>query len=312
MKEFFENLKETRIRKGIRLEDIARRTRLPLKYLKAIEEGRLEELPSGYNRIFFKRYLKEIGEDTPEIWHDFNLFFGAPETPAASDEDKPSEETAREPVPPEEPEKVSIPSPRPHRPRLPHGVNLDRWYRYFWIAVTIVLIGVVGYFAYQQYVLLKNTRFEVKEITVSDFIEELQEQDSLLTPKLSGNTVSRSQQAGAVKVELRALQRTWIREIRDSRDTTDYIMSPGLKRQIEAAQSVQLLLGRADGVDIWLNGKDLGVMGNADEVVVRLVLTPEGIAEKRIRKSRKKAQDTTRTSQSPSTTDSTTTQGGTP
>ena len=306
MKEFFENLKEARIRKGIRLEDIAERTRLPLKYLQAIEEGRIEELPPGYNRIFFKRYLKEIGEDTEEIWRDFNLFFGAPEETTSQAPETQEETPSHEEPPPEPP---TAPPPG----NFKGNINLDKWYRYFWVGVTVLLIGIVGYFAYKQYVFMKNAHFEVKEITVSDFIEELQAQDSLLTPQLSGNTISRSQQAGAVTVELRALQRTWIREIRDTRDTTDYIMPPGLKRKIEAAQSVQLVLGRADGVDIWLNGKDLGVMGGPDEVVVRLVLTPKGITEKRIRKSsRKPPADTTRAERTSPTSDTTATQGGTP
>ena len=76
MKEFFENLKETRIKKKIDLEDISRRTRLLLQKLKDIEAGNLHNLAKGYDRIFFKRYLKEIGEDKKEVWDDFNLFFG--------------------------------------------------------------------------------------------------------------------------------------------------------------------------------------------------------------------------------------------
>ncbi len=139
MKEFFENLKEARIRKGIRLEDIAERTRLPLKYLQAIEEGRIEELPPGYNRIFFKRYLKEIGEDTEEIWRDFNLFFGAPEETTSQAPETQEETPSHEEPPPEPP---TAPPPG----NFKGNINLDKSNRNFWVCGSVQIIGIVGYF----------------------------------------------------------------------------------------------------------------------------------------------------------------------
>lgn len=300
MKEFFENLKNIRLQKGLDLNEIATRTRLPLKYLKAIERGDLDELPAGYQRMFFKRYLKEIGEDNSEVWQDFNLFFGgdtAESPPASSPQTAAPEEELPAPEPPRSP---PLPGRSIWRDALTR-INLDKFHQWFWIAVTVIVLSVVGYFAYQQYLFVKHKQFTVKEITVSDFIEELQRQDSLLTPELSRNTVIRGKGHNRVNVELRAVQRTWVREIRDGRDTTDYIMPPGLVRKLEAQNSVYLMLGRADGVDVWLNGKDLGVLGRPDEIVLKLLLTPQGIAEKRVRKMVKK----TVTADSSATADST-------
>lgn len=284
MKEFFENLKEIRKRKKLSLEEISQKSRLALKYLQAIEEGNLENLPAGYSRIFFKRYLKEIGEDTEEVWRDFNLFFGSglreenlpyssdiPEQSQHEEQTEPAEQALSE-------QKLSF------FQKLSLRLNMDKVHRYFWISVTLIVLGVVGYFAYQQFLFVKDNPLQVKEITISDLIEEMQRQDSLLTPQMSQNTVIRSQNPGEVKVELTALERTWIREIRDKTDTTDYIMPPGLKRKIEAQESVQLLLGRADGVEVRLNNENLGVMGEADEIVLRLLLTQNGVVEKRLKK----------------------------
>ncbi|RMF59041.1 MAG: DUF4115 domain-containing protein, partial [Calditrichaeota bacterium] len=141
-----------------------------------------------------------------------------------------------------------------------------------------------GYITYQQYMFEKNTRpVKVKEITISDLIENYQQQDSALTPKLEENTVVESQQPPQVFVNLKAVQRTWIREIRDKKDTTEYIMTPGLTREIKAVESVQFLLGRADGVLIWLNGDSLGLMGEANQVVTNLLLGKEGIITRRLK-----------------------------
>jgi len=288
MKEFFQNLREIRQQKGLTLEDISRKCRLPLKYLQDIEDGNFENLPTGYARIFFKRYLKEIGEDTPEVWRDFNLFFGTSSMEEYQAGNTDQEKKKQPPLKFGEEIPADEKTPEEERPsfwqELSFRLNMDKLHAYFWIFLTVIILGVVGYFAYKQYVFVKSSQIQVKEITVSDFIEQMQKQDSLLTPQLSDNTASRSAGAGEVTVELHALHRTWIREIRDKEDTTDYILPAGLKRTISARETVQLLLGRADGVEIRLNGQNLGVMGGADEVVLRLVLNRNGIAEKRLKK----------------------------
>ncbi|GAB4340557.1 MAG: helix-turn-helix domain-containing protein [Calditrichia bacterium] len=300
MKEFFQNFKEIREAKGITLEEIAERSRLPLKFLKAIEDGDLESLPQGYDRIYFRRYLKEIGEDKPDVWQDFQLFFGqGPEEGGPRRfESEPikareviGEEDARQAGPGEAPE------PRPgFFQELSLRLNMDKIYRYFWIAVTLIILGVVGYFSYQQFIFVKDNQVEVREVTVSDYIEEMQARDSLATPTLKKSGMVPGS-AGSVSVTLKAVERTWIREVRDETDTTDYILRPGLTHSVKAANNLQFVFGRADGVMVWANGDSLGLMGGPDQIVIKLVINQNGIVEKRLRKSAKKSPppaDTTR------------------
>ena len=86
--------------------------------------------------------------------------------------------------------------------------------------------------------------------------------------------------AGALQADSAALSL----RIRDQRDTVEYILSQGSKRKISARESVRLMMGRADGVQIWVNQDSLGVAGRSDEVVVSLVLNQKGIVEKRLKK----------------------------
>lgn len=284
MKEFFDNLKQVRQTKGLSLEEISRKSRLSLKYLEYIESGQFENLPKGYDRIFFKRYLKEIGEDKDEVWQDFNLFFGSgpleKDLPYSSDI-PPQEEY---PVEPEEESAIELSEEPSLFQKLVIQINLDKLHRYFWILITIIIVGAVGYFAYKQYIFVKNIPPEIKEISVSEYISEMQQQDSLLTPPIAKDSEISGTNNGEVQVELLSLERTWVREIRDQKDTTEYILIPGLKRKISAAENVKLMLGRADGVQIWANGDSLGVMGDASEVVLSLILDHSGIAEKRLKK----------------------------
>jgi transcriptional regulator with XRE-family HTH domain len=286
MKEFFVNLKQIRESKNISLNEISTRSRLPLKYLQDIENGSFENLPKGYDRIFFKRYLKEIGEDKDEVWRDFNLFFGT--GPLEEDLPYSTDISKTERVSSEKKEVLGSNDEKEERPsylqRLTLHWNLDKLHKYFWIFITIAILSVIGYFAYQQYMFVKNSPLVVKEVSVSDYISEMQKQDSILTPQITRNTEISGGLSGNVKVALYSKERTWVREIIDERDTTDYILIPGLTRTIEGESAIQLMLGRADGVNIWLNDDSLGVMGKADEVVLSLLLTNQGIIEKRLKK----------------------------
>jgi cytoskeletal protein RodZ len=286
MKEFFENLKQIRESKGISLEEISRRSRLPLKYLQDIEQGKLENLPAGYDRIFLKRYLKEIQEDKEEVWRDFNLFFGSgplqSNVPYSSDipEKKP-----KLPVVEEEPDVKQSERKSPNAfKKLLSKWNLEKSYRFFWIFFTVLILAVVIFFAYQQYLFVKNKTPEIEEISVTEYIREMQERDSLLTPQANSNPEAKAASGENFTIELRAIHRTWIREIRDQHDTSEYILNQGLKRKISARESVKFMMGRADGVKIWLNADSLGVLGKAEEVVISLLLNQKGIVEKRLKK----------------------------
>lgn len=286
MKEFFENLKQIREAKGITLEEIAHRSRLPLKYLQDIEAGKLENLPAGYDRIFLKRYLKEIKEDKEEVWRDFNLFFGAGPlhntVPYSSDiPEKNSRPQIPDETQEEKPEKIKKPN---FLQKLLRKGSLNKFYHYVWVFLSITVLGVFVFLAYKQYHFAKSATPEIKEISVVEYISEMQQQEKQLSEEAENNSGVPSADSTNFTVELKALKRTWIKEIRDQKDTSEYILNEGIKRKINARESVKFMMGRADGVQIWFNNDSLGVAGNSDEVVLSLVLNQKGIVEKRLKK----------------------------
>ncbi len=286
MKEFFENLKQIRESRGITLEEIAHRSRLPLKYLQDIEAGKLENLPAGYDRIFLKRYLKEIKEDKEEVWRDFNLFFGAGPlhntVPYSSDiPEKNSKPQIPDETQEEKPEKIKKPN---FLQKWLRKRSFNKFYHHVWIFLSITVLGVFVFLAYQQYHFAKSATPEIKEISVVEYINEMQQQEKQLTEEVENNSGAPSADSANFTVELRALKRTWIKEIRDQKDTLEYILNEGIKRKINARESVKFMMGRADGVQIWFNNDSLGIAGNSDEVVLSLVLNQKGIVEKRLKK----------------------------
>jgi len=63
MSDLHKKLKSLRRERKIDLEAIEKRTKIDIKYLKAIENGKFEILPSTYIRLFLKAYCVEIGAD---------------------------------------------------------------------------------------------------------------------------------------------------------------------------------------------------------------------------------------------------------
>jgi len=291
VKEFYQNLQKKRSEKGISLEDINQKTRLPMSYLKALEEGRMDDLPFGYERIYLRRYVKEIGLNEAEVLRDFDMLTGRL-TPATASE------TISEDAGPEEP-MVAEPSPSPSFPssvnaqEFVHSLNLDRIHKLVWVGGAFFAILLAGYFIWQQYMTHQNDKaLEVKEISLQELVENFEEKDTTAvmpdsTEVQAATAIIASQgTAGNVNVLLNALKRTWIREIRDVKDTTDYILPRGIRRSVTARSSIQFRFGVADGVEVWLNKKNLGVMGKEDEVLLYLLLDADGIQGKRVRKVR--------------------------
>ena len=63
MKPLHEELKESRLKKGVSLEDINKATKIRMHLLEALEEGNFTVLPLPYIRAFLREYAKEIGMD---------------------------------------------------------------------------------------------------------------------------------------------------------------------------------------------------------------------------------------------------------
>ena len=74
MADFYKILKDTRIQRGIELEEIQTRTKINIKFLNAIENGELDLLPEPYIRLFLRAYSTEIGLDPENLLNQFEQF----------------------------------------------------------------------------------------------------------------------------------------------------------------------------------------------------------------------------------------------
>ncbi len=71
---FYSHYKKIRRERKIALEDISKRTKIDIKYLKSLESGKFAEIPSIYTKLFFKAYINEIGCDIDEALDSLENF----------------------------------------------------------------------------------------------------------------------------------------------------------------------------------------------------------------------------------------------
>lgn len=83
-----------------------------------------------------------------------------------------------------------------------------------------------------------------------------------------------------LRVEARLRGTVWIRAVTDEKDSTDFMFQSGEVFVWHAANNLRLRVGNAGQTELFLNGKNLGALGEQHQAVT-LVITRDGIAERR-------------------------------
>jgi cytoskeletal protein RodZ len=81
----------------------------------------------------------------------------------------------------------------------------------------------------------------------------------------------------AVALSLIVLERTWFQVTLDGQELPGELLEAGAERAWEASETIRFVCGNAGGIDVTVNGKELGTLGGRGEVVER-TWTPEGEA----------------------------------
>ncbi len=79
-----EKLRQSRLFKNLKIEDIAKKINIKSEYLRALEDERLDNLPSGlYGKKFLKEYAQYLGISLKEILKDWDdeILMVSPEDP---------------------------------------------------------------------------------------------------------------------------------------------------------------------------------------------------------------------------------------
>jgi hypothetical protein len=295
-------LRKGRLAKKWRPRDVQRRTKIQLEYVRKMEAGEFDFFPEAIIRGFIRAYAQEVGLDPHEILalYDQAKAAGAEEIPEGgkpvrkeeTDSESARAEIARKEASRKraasqkgsaEPEVLSsVPSKADVPADSRKGSFLSRYRGEIVLSALLAAILFSLGYVYVRYGrgYFSRTQEEVKPITVFEARKEQLEKEQK-KPVLRAR-VEPELPVREVKARIVAVESTWVRVIRDGKDTTEYIFAPGIRRNFTARNRIEMRLGRADGLIFWVNEDSVGKLGTPDQVVSRLVIGPEGILERRL------------------------------
>ena len=242
-----QKLRAARLQLGLTLEDIGVKTRIGRRNLQAVENDDLASIGSAFfYRSFVKQYAQQVKLEYGEL---------AEAVQAAAS-------TIPEPLMPGQVETV-VQAARvaPLRPAKPKRF---RWLYSFTSMVCVLVACSTAYDRWQQSRTAPNpeTRAVSAAPVHAAMVPALTQMEG--KPDISG-----------LRVELSAVERTWLSLTADGNETFEGMMEPADTKIVEGRQMARVRTGNAGGLNVVFNGKSIGPLGSHGQVRT-VVFTREG------------------------------------
>ena len=222
-------LQKAREQAGFSLPDMAARTRIPLKTLRAIEENNFAAVPSGiFVRSFIRTYAREVGVDPGEAIAEYRAMTEPIQGPA-----------------PQIPEEPAIDDALRSSSYDPELLSSRPGWGYALIAAA-VLIGVIS-------------------MNRNDAAERAAPAPAPVPPATRPAAAPRPVATGgaAVRIEMRADGLCWVRAVADGQTVVARLLQPGEVQTVNAEHEVVLRIGDPSALSYTINGKPEQPLGAA-------------------------------------------------
>ena len=243
MSDLHKKLKALRREQKIDLVAIEKRTKINLEYLKAIESGKFEVLPSTYIRLFLKAYCVEIGADPVDAMRQMNILLGAEEPvtiPIAAEE-----------IPVEENGELDEGSETIAMGHPPHEMRSD-WAK----GVAMIVLLIFSIYIVKQIVSERPPLVSGNNAVLESTIEPITDfeliNDYVLDKKNTGSLeVDPPYQA---KIVSRKAQ-VWFRTETDSALPIENILHNGQQDNFRFVERLDILINPTNNVDLYWSGQ---------------------------------------------------------
>jgi cytoskeletal protein RodZ len=235
-------LRKARESAGFTLPELAARTRIPQKTLRAIEEHDFSQVPAGiFARSFIRTYAREVGVDPTEAIAEFRAMTEpVVEQPAA----------ASEPV--EEPTRSRSFDPELLNPR-------PSWGYAAMVAVLFVAVIVVNRYT--------TPAPGEKSQTQSAPVGAISTTAEVAQPVATSGT--------GIRIEMRAERPCWVRTVVDGQTAFARLMQPGETETVTGERDVVVRVGDPSALSYSINGQPGESLGAA-QVPVTVRFGPDG------------------------------------
>ena len=240
-------LKHEREQKNLLLEKIADNTKININFLKSIEEGNFQFLPTTYVRYFLKSYLQQLGGNAENYLTRYDEILNSYELPVITDNNS---------------RKNKIDNTIP----FPNWLTVKKQYIPILVAIGAVLLLTAAILS------VKNKN--------DDSIQQEIKTDSVVTEQHSQYASFSTFQPAKrnLYLNLIAKNRTWLQITIDDSTSHEYMFEKGDSAVWQAENQFLLKVGNGAGIQLFLNGNDLGQLGDTSEVL-NVLLTKDGIQQ---------------------------------
>lgn len=253
-------LRQERERQNLTINDIEQGTSIRTVYIEAIENGEYDKLPGNvYTKGFIKNYAKFLGMDPDAVVKEFAADIAelnADNTPA------PAEETS-EPAQTEKPDLKVVKSEK--KQRLGYSIN-DKGNNSsnLLIVAAVVLIAALAGFAWS---FLTSSEGDVAKVAppvqqTQPVAEPVPEDKP--TPVASANPAPK---ADTVAIQARFNDACWTLVTVDGAVVQEGTIDGGQTLSWEGKDNITFRFGNAGAVELFQDGKSLGVQGAVGDIV---------------------------------------------
>ena len=239
MGELGQLLREAREKKGLSIAAVEEQTKIRQAQIDALEEENYKELPAGvYRKGLLRNYALYLGLGLKEV---MTLYGG-------------------------EEEKVGPTTPVAEGFESPKGMTVSSWlfidlFLGVLIVVSIVALGIMAYDRWYTGSPLSSAT-PTRHASLASPVLAFTPTD---TP--SPTSTPTEIPSGRLQVDAEIIARTWLEVTVDGEPAFRALIEAGTNRSWFAQDSVAMHVGNAGGVLVTVNGQELGLLGEENEVV---------------------------------------------
>ena len=246
MSEFYKELKELRVERGIDLEEIHSRTKISVATLKAIEDGQFSQLPHTYTRLFVRAYALEIGADADDTLRRLERLLGNESVPLNEKNDL-EEDTLDKPV--ENEEEITDLSTSS---RTAKNIHID-------MVKGILLVSVL---IFAIYIIREINEEEAANAPIS-YPSEFEEEGPITDQMLQNDydviveSVQMMEAEAPYSLKVATAEKVWYQTRTDNLSPSDDVLPSGDNRIYEFTDSLDILFKHSESLNLYLNGSAL-------------------------------------------------------
>ena len=239
MGSFGDNLRRERELRGVSLHEVADGTKITVRFLRALEEDRIDVLPGGlFPRAFVKQYALYLGLDVEKAVADF----------AAAHSEAPQERKA--------------PGGPVRRPSVTLG-------RAFLAAVAIMAVALALRRGDEP-----PARSEPTPEPVAAAPAVLPTDRVYPSPSVAPAAAAAGD---SLVLTMTAEQECWVEARADGETVLNRVLAQGESQTLEARGEIVLSVGNAGGNSIRVNDRPARPLGRSGEVRKNIVITPQSL-----------------------------------